>query len=308
MSENCRRLESWSGFDLALSLKASFSLPLFKNPEPNTFVKVYGRNLGLVFKINGGAAYYRGCRLGEALVFSGAWFNPLENARKLSRRRASYVYRFWEIFPGLSIAINPWDLRAMFYSVFLSRNTRYHVNTVRWLNNMVVKAKCEERLSTLDPRAFGESYQLAQLSEIKHGVDGALSSIAPGFGLIGSARAFSRIKPRLLSLPYVGSKTIHAFGLFCLGLTFLAPTDRHLISIAKSIGIIDDYVEMPRKKLCFKYDCFIKSDECPISKECVTTRLMRNFGNMAGWLQTATYLYGTLYLSRGLDPIKIIKR
>lgn len=301
------KLESWNEFNLVLSLKASFSLPLFENPEPNAFVKIYGRGSGAVFKINGKNTYYRGCSLREALVFSGAWFNPLENARKLSRRKASYIYKFWEVFPGLSIAINPWDLKAMFYSIFLSKNTRYHVNTVRWLHDMAVKAMCEEKLPSLDPKLFGKSYQLAQLSKIKRSLNEMLNNIAPGFRLIGSRKAFSNMKPKLLSLPYVGSKSVYAFGLFCLGLTFFAPTDRHLMSIAKSAGIVEEDARIPEKRLCLKYDCF-SNYNCPLLKVCVTAMLMRNFGTMAGWLQTATYLYGALYLSRKLDPINLLRK
>ncbi|MEM2611889.1 MAG: hypothetical protein QXJ45_04605 [Thermoproteota archaeon] len=307
MDIDFKELDPWDGFNLALSLKASFSLPLFENPKPNVFVKIYGHSSGAVFKINGKNTYYRGCSLREALVFSGAWFNPLENSKKLSRRKASYIYKFWEVFPGLSIAIDPWDLRAMFYSIFLSKNTRYHVNTVHWLHGMATVAMHEEKLSSLDPRLFGRSYQLAQLSEIKQSLNKILNNITPGFKLIGSRKAFSYLKPKLLSLPYVGSKSVHAFGLFCLGLTFFAPTDRHLMSIAKSAGIVEEDAKIPEKRLCLKYDCF-SSFNCPLFKACVTAILMRNFGTMAGWLQTATYLYGALYLSRKLDPINLLRK
>jgi len=308
MNTSYKRLESWDDFNLALSLKASFSLPLFKNLNPNTFVKIYGHGSGMVFKTDGKSTYYRGCSLREALVLSGAWFNPLENAKKLSRRRASYIYRFWEAFQGLSIAVNPWDLRAMLYSIFLSKNTRYHVNTVKWLREMVAEAGDEDGLASLDPRAFGGSYQLYQLAEIKHRLDEALSEVRSGLKSLGSEKAFARVKAGLLPLPYVGSKTVHAFGLFCLGLTYLAPADRHLVSIAKSIGVIDDDAETPKKKLCLKYDCSTDHSGCPIFEKCLTAILTKGFGAMAGWLQTATYLYGALYLSRGFDPINLLKK
>lgn len=308
MDINCDILETWCGFDLASSLKASFSLPLFENPKPNVFVKIYGYNACLTFKIEGNGTYYCGCSLNDALLLSGAWFNPLENLKKISRGKAAYIYEFLDFFPGLSIAVNPWDLKAMFYSIFLSRNTNYHVNTVRWLRHMIVKAGDEEKLSSLDPRVFGGSYQLVQLAEIKPKLDGILNSIPSGFGFANSKDVFSGVKAKLLPLPYVGSKTIHAFGLFCLGLTWLAPVDRHLISIARSMGIIDGYVTMPKKGLCIWYDCFTSSNECPRFKTCLTARLMRDFGPMAGWLQTATYLYGAQYLSRGLDPAGVLRR
>ncbi len=301
------RLEVWSEFNLSLSLEASFSLPLFKKLKPNSFVKIYGHSVGLIFKIEKNATYYRGCNLQDALLFSGAWFNPIENVKKLGRREAAYIYKFLEVFPGLSIAINPWDLRAMFYSIFLSRNTSYYTNTVRWLHDMAVKAGNEENLASLDPRSFGRSYQLIQLAEVKPKLDGILNSLIPGFRLINSIDVFSHIKAKLLSLPYVGSKSVHAFGLFCLGLTWLAPADRHLISIVKSMGIVNDKVKTPEKKLCMENNCLIDL-KCPMFKNCLTAKLMHDFGVMAGWLQTATYLYGALYLAKGLDPAGLLRR
>jgi len=307
MDMNYNRLEAWSEFNLSLSLEASFSLPLFERPKPNVFVKIYGHSIGLVFKTEKGAVYYNGCSLQDALLFSGAWFNPVENVKKLGRRGAAYIYEFLEVFPGLSIAVNPWDLRAMFYSIFLSRNTNYHTNTVRWLHDMAVKAGDEENLASLDPKSHGKSYQLTQLAEIKPKLDEIFSFLTPGFGLIGSTDAFSHVKARLLSLPYVGSKTVHAFGLFCLGLTWLAPVDRHLTSIVRSMGIVNDRIRIPEKKLCMENNCLIDL-KCPIFKDCLTAKLMRDFGIMTGWFQTATYLYGALYLTKGLDPAGILRR
>jgi hypothetical protein len=301
------RLEAWSEFNLSLSLEASFSLPLFEKLKPNSFVKIYGHSVGLVFKIEKNATYYRGCGLQDALLFSGAWFNPIENMKKLGRREAAYIYKFLEVFPGLSIAVNPWDLRAMFYSIFLSRNTSYHTNTVRWLHNMAVKAGNEENLASLDPRSFGGSYQLTQLAKVKPKLDGILNSLIPGSRLINSIDVFSHVKAKLLSLPYVGSKSVHAFGLFCLGLTWLAPADRHLTSMVKSMGIVNDKVKTPEKKLCMENNCLIDL-KCPMFKDCLTAKLMRDFGVMAGWLQTATYLYGALYLAKGLDPAGLLRR
>ncbi|MEM2240443.1 MAG: hypothetical protein QXL27_09135 [Candidatus Bathyarchaeia archaeon] len=308
MAVGYNRLEVWSGFDLASSLKASFSLPLFENPKSDTFVKIYGYSAGSIFKIEKDATYYYGCSLNDALLLSGAWFNPLENVKKLSRRRAAYVYEFLEVFPGLSIAVDPWDLKAMFYSIFLSRNTSYHINTVRWLRCMAVEAGDEGKLASLDPRVFGRSYQLVQLAEIKPELDKTLDSIALELKFFEYEDVFSRVKTRLLQLPYVGSKSVHAFGLFCLGLTRLAPVDRHLMEIAKSIGVADNRFKIPRKELCMKYDCLKGSDGCPRFEVCLTAKLMREFGAMAGWIQTAAYLYGAQYLSRGLDPAGILRR
>lgn len=301
-------VETWEEFDLILSIRASFSLPLFQEVGRSSIRKLYGYKRGLELEHRVGTLVYRGCLPSEALLLSGAWFNPFEGIKKLRRRQAAYIYVLLEVFPGLGLAIDPWDMRAMFYSIFLSRNTDYHANTVRWVREMALRAKDEAGLASLDPREFGSSFQLAQLSEIKPKLDGVLSSVKPGLGILGSEGAFRELKAKLLSLPYVGPKTVHALGLFCFGLTQLAPADRHLLSISRALGVVEEDVKVPRKALCSQYDCARGPVPCPMARECITSLLMRRLGLMAGWFQTAAFLYGSLYLSRGLDPAKIMRR
>ena len=301
-------LEAWEEFDLDTSLKASFSLPLFERKDANIFVKTYGYKTGLRLEGRLGLLLYDGCSLPEASFLSGAWFNPFEGAGRLRRRPRLALYELLQVFPGLGLAINPWDIRAMFYSIFLSRNTDYYANTVRWVREMALRAGDEAGLALLDPRKFGSSYQLAQLAEIRDGLDGALALLSPGIELVGSEASFSLVKERLLSLPHVGPKTVHAFGLFCLGLTQLAPADRHLIAISRTLGLVGEGVRAPRKDLCIRYRCFGDGGPCPQAPSCLTALLMRELGLMAGWFQTAAFLYGALYLSKREDPAGLLRR
>ena len=301
-------LEAWEDFDLELSLKASFVLPLFEEARPRTYVKIYGYRAGLKLGAYTGAVLYEGCNVFEASLLSGAWFDPLENAKRLKRRKALYLYELWQAFPGLGLAVDPWDLRAMFYAIFLSRNTDYHANTVRWVREMARRARDEHGLAALDPREFGTSYQLGQLAEIKPELDETLSGLKPGPELLGSEGTFSAVKRRLLPLPYVGPKTVHAFGLFCFALTNLAPADRHLLTVARAVGLADEDTRLPRKEFCVRYDCIRGPERCPLARECITGILMRELGHMAGWFQTAAFLYGCLYLSKGEDPVGLLRR
>ena len=301
-------LEAWDEFDLATSLMASFSFPLFELKDEQTFIKIYGFGRGLKLRGHVGMVCYEGCGPSEASLLSGAWFDPLENAKRLKRRKAAYLYELWQAFPGLGIAVDPWDLRAMFYSIFLSRNTDYHANTVRWVHQMALEAKDEAGLALLDPREFGSSYQLAQLAEIKDELGDVLASLSPGPELVGSEGAYSLVKKRLLTLPHVGPKTVHAFGLFCFGLTQLAPADRHLVAVARALGLAGEDTRLPRKELCMRYDCLRGPEVCPQARWCITAILMRELGHMAGWFQTAAFLYGALYLSKGEDPVGIMRR
>mgnify|MGYP003882044527 CR=1 FL=1 len=282
-------LEAWDEFDLATSLKASFSLPLFEQKSASVFVKAYGHRAGLRLEGRLGLVLYGGCSLLEASFLCGAWFDPFEGASRLRRRTRSIIYELLQVFPGLGLAIDPWDLRAMFYSIFLSRNTDYHANTVRWVHQMALEAKDEAGLALLDPREFGSSYQLAQLAEIKDELGDVLASLSPGPELVGSEGTYSLVKKRLLSLPHVGPKTVHAFGLFCFGLTQLAPADRHLLAISRGLGLVSEDVRAPRKELCVRYECYGEEESCPQAPSCLTALLMRELGHMAGWLQTASF-------------------
>ena len=300
-------LEAWEEFDLSISIKASFSLPLFEQRGPSFFVKTYGYKKGLRLEGRLGLLLYEGCGLPEASFLSGAWFDPFEGASKLRRKARLAVYELLQVFPGLGLAIDPWDIRAMFYSIFLSRNTDYYANTVRWVREMIEKAGDENGLAKLDPRKFGSSYQLVQLAEIRDELSDALALLSPGLELVGSENAFLLIKKRLFSLPHVGPKTVHAFGLFCLGLTQLAPADRHLFSIARRLGLVGENARAPRKDLCMKFDCSGEHGGCPQASSCLTASLMRELGHMAGWFQTAAFLYGALYLSKREDPAGLFR-
>ena len=301
-------LETWEEFDLELSLYASFSLPLFEEHGEGGFTKIYGYKAGLRLRGYVGTLEYEGCDTLEASLLSGCWFDPLEEARKLPRRRRACFYELWQVFPGLGIAIDPWDPKALFYSIFLSRNTDYHVNTVRWVREMALRAGGEEGISSLDPRSVGSSYQLAQLAEVREEALGVLDRLPRGLDILGSEGFYRSVKKDLLALPYVGPKTVHAFGLFCFGLTQLAPADRHLLRVARSLGLVDEEVRLPRKELCMIYDCSRGPSVCPQARRCLTAIMMEELGPLAGWFQTASFLYGCLYLSKGQDPMGLLRR
>ena len=295
------KTETWREFNLNLSLYASFSFPLFNKIKNNIYVKTYGYKSGLKLKKKKETIEFSGCTEKEALLLSGVWFNPEEKAKKLTRRNKEIFNELYQIFSGLGIAIDPWDLKALFYSVFLSRNTSFHVNTVRWMRK-ITKLTNEENITKLDLKLVGLSYQLVQLSEIKGKVEEILSNIS--MRKVGNEKVFNDLKAKLLSLPYVGPKTIHAFGIFCFGITNLAPVDRHLLKFMVLTGIYNENTVMPKKKFCMCFSC----SNCPIKHVCLSGIIVDNFGSLACWIQTASYLYGVLYLNKGEDPIGLLKR
>ncbi|MCS7369254.1 MAG: hypothetical protein NDF57_06050 [archaeon GBS-70-058] len=299
-------VDVWDEFNIDISLKASFTLPIFSFHN-GYYVKFYGYKSGLALKVDSGRIIFSGCTPHESLLLSGAWFNPNVYVKSLGRVESQIIYDFLNVFPGLGIAVDPWDPLIVFYSIFLSRNTDYHNNTVRWVRNIALKALCETNLPLIDLKFIGSSYQLHQLNEIKGMLVKTFGELDFGLKVFQSSNVFSQLKFKLLRIPNIGCKSVYAFGLFCFGLTFLSPVDRHLISIIRLLGLINDYV-LPDKRLCVKYDCYINPLSCINANKCLMAILMRRFKVMAGWLQTASYLYGSLYLSRGVDPIKLLKR
>lgn len=301
-------LEVWKGFDLSLSLYASYTLPWFENPKPRTFIKDYGFKLGLKLVDRRGSLTYSGCTEYEASILSGAWFNPLEHIKAATRKGRSCAQELYGVFPGLGMALNPWDLRAMLYSIFLSRTTDFHMNTVTWMKRLTKSARCEDGLKGLDPRIAGSSYQLSQLAAVKPALDAVVEEVRSKIGPLNAEEVLRLSSVRLLNVPYVGPKTVHAFGLFCLGVMRIAPADRHLLKVSLALGLVEEGVKMPEKRLCVKFNCLSDWNKCPQTNNCLTAVISREFGLLAGWFQTATYLYGCMYLSKGEDPIGILKR
>ncbi len=268
------RVEVWREFDLGLSLSVSFTYPLFEK-RGSSFVKTYGHRAGAKLRKEGKFLYYSGCSEEEALLLSGAWFNPLEVV-KGPRKWDEALGTLLEDFPGLGMSVDPWDPRAIFYAIQLSRNTDYHVNTVKWMRAMAKEARNEAGMKQIDPRSYGRSYQLRQLWEIKKELDGLLE-----YAEFGRRDEFAALKRKLLRIKYVGPKSVHAYGLFSWGLSELVPADRHLVRFLGELGI---RARLPNKALCLRHECW----SCP-SSDCVVSLLMKDLGVSAGWFQTAIY-------------------
>lgn len=297
-------LEVWGEFSLDESLNASFVLPFFEKHD-REYVKIYGYGRGLKIKHEANTLRFNLGSFNEVLLLSGAWFNPHLEISKTSRNARKILEKFLEIFPGLGIAINPWDKVSMLYTIFLSRNTDYYQNTVIWMKKMFSIAETEDKLSTVRINNIGRSYQLRQLGKVREKLRSILEDDLQVESY--SLDRFLDIRKRLLSVKYCGPKIAHGWGLFSLGLTCLSQVDRHLLKIGKALGIINLDDKIPLKNLCIHSKCFISKD-CKIIDRCITYKMYRLFGGMAGWLQTSTYLYGAKYLSRGRDPFKLLRK
>ncbi len=284
-------LNVWDSYSLLNTLKVSYTYPLFENVGDG-FVKIYGFNKGLKLKEVNGRLYFSGCSELVASMISGLWFNPYTYVKYLSRSSRSIIYELLEKFDGVSVSVNPWDLKTMFITIFLSRNTDFHRRTVAWVKTLINMVDVErvESFESLNLRAVGNSYQILQLNEVLPLIDEVFKkkSMLNDLSLTSRLTFFKEIEKDLLKIKFVGPKTIHAFALYALGLTTYAPIDRHFTNFLIRYSIVDNDFTYPNKRYCLRYDC-LSNSLCPLRRRCLFFKAYDSFNVLTGWVQAVVY-------------------
>ncbi len=278
--------------DLDLTLYASFSLPMFRK-KGECWVKVYGFGKGTRLCSNGGLKCYGSLCSGELLEYAaGHWISREVCLGELEARAREVAEELMRGFYCLGVSASPWDALAVLASAFLSRNTDYHRNTVRWVRAFLGKLEalggCERAaakaaLSTY--REFG-SYQLRQFVEV---VD-SLLAIARTMPLPPGSASSSALRRRLLEVKYLGPKVADSFILHSGLDRSRAPVDIHYLRYLKRRGLLEGEYVYPQKVYCARYEC----TACPISRKCVYSHTSRLFRDLNGFVQTAAYVAGKL--------------
>ena len=268
---------SW--LDLDLTMYPSFVRALMRKLPDGSWIRSVGRWAGCKIKIARGELVCD-C-LGVGVYWSGAWFNPHERAYLLRSEGARALLR---AFRGLSLAVDPFERELIFIPIFLSRRTDYEANVLRWCDKLWRELSRVKDVAELKVEAAGASYQLKQLREI---LPEFLSRRIRDIDDPWEARR------ELLRLKFVGPKVADAYLLFTGLDTSSAPVDTHLVKVANRLGLAR-WSRTPQKSLCAKHTC----DECPASDSCLRSVMAREYGEMAGWVQTAAYVLDRLYCSR----------
>jgi len=268
-------------YSLELTMYPSFTYTLYK-VEDSVYTKVFGVNIGFKMWQDKNLLYYNGDYEFLELA-SGLWYDPYSKASKIPRSYRSRVGRLLDVYSKVRLAINPYDTIHMFISIFLSRRTDFHVNVVRWCKK-IFQTIDTYGVRSVDVKSIGGNYQLLQLSKV----------ISLGF--LDNLEDL-KVKPnpwifrsKMLKIPYVGPKTVHAYILFTSKHSQFAPTDVHMLRINKLLGIVDAN-ETPNSKYCIRYTCF----DCPLLQKCVTGSLITCYDELAGWIQTIAYVHDSLY-------------
>ena len=127
-------------------------------------------------------------------------------------------------YRGLRLSVSPGDQDLVFAAAFLSRNTDYYANVVRWVRLLSPDGELDPSLAV----NAGRSFQLRQLPEVM----ASLREISP------LPRDPWEARRRLLSLRWVGPKVADAFLLFTGVSTELAPADVHFLRLGVRLGLL----------------------------------------------------------------------
>ncbi|MBP1448484.1 MAG: endonuclease III domain-containing protein [Thermoproteus sp.] len=217
---------------------------------------------------------WKGIDVASSPELSGDWYSPWRYVGDADGRLADAVHPLLEIYGDcLGLSISPRDAGLLFVVAFLTQNTSYHVNVLRWARALFSQSEDLGRIAEEAPRV-GNSYQLRRLP--------------------AAVRAYLELRPaarrELMQIPGVGPKTADVYLLFT-GDSTAAPVDKHFLRTASRLGLPGG---PPRPELCRRYgDC----SRCPFAARCLRAVAERGLGRLAGWVQTATYLY-----DKGISP------
>lgn len=264
--------------DLNLTLYPSFTLALLE-PKGGRYVKAVGWRRGCYVEARGDYVISN-CGKEELRYWSGLWF--IEELERIEVKRSVrwLIDILREHYGGLGLSVNPFDPLHMFIPVFLSQNTDYHTNVLRWCRSLWRLTDDPLEAARRGPEV-GSSYQLSRLSE-------ALACAAAA--LTGG---LWNVRKKLVSCKWVGPKVADAFLLFALCATDTAPIDKHFLRMASRLGLWER-AKPPSKTYCAHYACY----ECPRRHQCARWLASNSLGRAAGWVQTVFYVHDKLYCSR----------
>jgi len=269
------------GLDLDLTLYPSFLLALMDGGG-GRYLKLYGYSKGSRLELSKGKLYCN-CPEDVAKYLSGLWYDPWNAASKVPSDYYDRVRPLLELYgERLRLAVSPFDRPLIFAVVFMSRNTDFHANVLRWARRLFSRTDDPYEISELEDVSWvGTSYQVRELpSALREYL--ALKRRDP----LDERRA-------LLSIRGVGVKTADAYLLFT-GNPRAAPIDKHFLRFSRRFEVAVG--RPPRKDYCMRFDCAM----CPMRENCISHFVVEKYGELAGWLQTVAYVHDKVYCARGL--------
>lgn len=176
------------------------------------------------------------------------------------------------VVDNITLIYEPKYKKYVAYSVYLSRNTDYYANTVRWVREVVSEGYVKST-----------SYIAREFNRVKSQVDQVLER-----SLEHTGEAVE-----LMSISGFGVKLAKAYLLHAYGLTEHAPVDRHY-----AVFLNAKPTKYP-KSTCIKQ--MLNCSEC--SKQCPYAYSTKKYGVFNGVVQSLVYIYKRL-VSKRKSPVE----
>jgi endonuclease III-like uncharacterized protein len=275
-------------FDLEILLYPSFANPLF-HVQSNRIVKLWGVCKGLTIVKKGDeliAKHNDNECLNYVEEVLGIWSLHPKNSN-IDEKYSEFVEMLRSEYSWLGIATSSIDDVEIFASIFLSQNTDFHTNVVKWIQIMLMKYGKLEHVINLDrieiAKEISRSYQVLNLVNALEEYLKFRNRI-----IIGNDEDAKKL---LLKIKGIGPKVSHAYLVFVKKSTIYAPIDRNLISFLSKFGVTSNIVAyLPRKTMCIRCTC----NECPFKINCTYYRMRNAFGGYSAWIQTVAYVHTKL--------------
>lgn len=280
--------------DLGILLYPSFALPMFE-VQGNKVVKLWGVCKGLtVYKKEVELIIEHNERecLDYAYEVLGFWSSS-SKISQVVKKYSEFIKLLKSEYSWLGVATSSRDDIEIFTSIFLSQNTDFHTNVVKWVRTILKNYGSIEYILGMDKmRIVNEvsgSYQVLNLAQ-------ALKEYLRYRDTILRSDD-EAAKKYLLKIEGVGPKVSHAYLMFVKKSTVYAPIDRNLISFLSKFEITSNIIaNMPRKDMCIKHTC----NTCPNNINCTYYRIRNAFGTFSAWVQTVAYVHNKFVCKRKL--------
>ncbi len=284
-------------FDLEKLFYPSFILPMM-NISRDRAIKVYGYCSGLIIKRYDSflkVVHENKICLDYADEILGLWIKPEMYIAHVKSMYRELVERLIDIYGWLGIATSSIDDIELFTSIFLSRATDFHRNTVKWMKIFLTLPRDDSIHRYIE--SIGRSFQLKQLSV-------SLREYYRVREILTMEIDVYRIRKILLSIHYVGPKVSDAYILFVKKNQGFAPIDRNLRGFLGRFYKTRELLHQdPRKSLCSKYIC----ENCPAREKCTSYLYRDAFRSLSGWIQNIAYLQNKFYCMRKLCSSCLLK-
>lgn len=275
-------------FNLYTLFYPSFILPIIEVHE-NKAVKLWGICKELVVSKKDSELVVKHedkmC-LDYADEILGLWSIPAKLGI-IEKKYREFVEVLMTEYSWFGIATSSLDDIEVFSSIFLSQNTDFHINVVKWIRSIMEKYGSIEAIGSLKAsdiiKNVSSSYQVLNLVHV-------LKEYLRYRELILKKNPEEAIL-YMLKIKGIGPKVSHAYLVFVRKSTIYAPIDRNFISFLRKFEATFNLIaNAPKKDYCINYSCGV----CPINTNCTYYRVRNAFNVFTAWIQSIAYVHNKI--------------